>query len=47
MSMVMNVCDHIYVINFGSNLADGTPAEVQANADVISAYLGEQHHDAA
>lgn len=41
MQMVMKVCDHIYVINFGANLADGTPAEVQANADVIAAYLGE------
>jgi branched-chain amino acid transport system ATP-binding protein len=47
MSMVMNVCDYIYVINFGSNLADGTPAQVQANLDVINAYLGEEHHDAA
>jgi branched-chain amino acid transport system ATP-binding protein len=41
MQMVMKVCDHIYVINFGANLADGTPAEVQANDDVIGAYLGE------
>jgi branched-chain amino acid transport system ATP-binding protein len=41
MSMVMKVCDYIYVINFGANLADGTPAEVRANADVIAAYLGE------
>ncbi len=41
MSMVMKVCDYIYVINFGANLADGTPAEVQENADVIAAYLGE------
>ncbi len=41
MSMVMKVCDHIYVINFGANLADGTPAEVRENADVIGAYLGE------
>ena len=41
MSMVMRVCDHIYVINFGANLADGTPAEVRENPDVIGAYLGE------
>ena len=42
MSMVMRVCDLIYVINFGSNLANGTPAEVRANPDVIAAYLGEE-----
>ena len=42
MSMVMNVCDTIYVINFGANLADGSPAEIQRNSDVISAYLGEE-----
>ncbi|MFZ5556479.1 MAG: ABC transporter ATP-binding protein [Pseudomonadota bacterium] len=42
MSMVMNVCDYIYVINFGANLAHGTPAEIQANPEVISAYLGEE-----
>ena len=41
MSMVMKVCDYIYVINFGANLADGTPAEVRKNAGVIAAYLGE------
>ena len=41
MSMVMKICDYIYVINFGANLAHGTPAEVRANADVIGAYLGE------
>jgi branched-chain amino acid transport system ATP-binding protein len=40
MAMVMSVCDYIYVINFGANLADGTPAEIRANPDVISAYLG-------
>ncbi len=41
MSMVMSVCDYIYAINFGANLAAGTPAEIQSNRDVINAYLGE------
>ena len=42
MSMVMGVCDYIYVMNFGANLAEGTPAEVRANPAVIKAYLGEE-----
>jgi len=42
MSMVMSVCDHIYVMNFGANLAHGTPAEIRSNPEVISAYLGEE-----
>jgi branched-chain amino acid transport system ATP-binding protein len=42
MAMVMSVCDYIYVINFGANLAAGTPAEIRANRDVINAYLGEE-----
>ncbi|MBT3660020.1 MAG: ABC transporter ATP-binding protein [Rhodospirillaceae bacterium] len=41
MAMVMTVCDYIYVINFGANLAQGTPSEIQSNRDVIKAYLGE------
>ncbi|HRY05639.1 MAG TPA: ABC transporter ATP-binding protein [Hyphomicrobiaceae bacterium] len=41
MSMVMLVCDYIHVINFGANLATGTPEEVRTNPDVIRAYLGE------
>jgi len=43
MSMVMSVCDYIHVINFGANLAAGTPAEMQKHPDVIAAYLGEEH----
>ena len=42
MSMVMSVCDYIYVMNFGANLAQGSPAEIRANRDVIKAYLGEE-----
>jgi branched-chain amino acid transport system ATP-binding protein len=44
MSLVMSICDYIYVINFGSNLAEGTPAEIRRNPDVIGAYLGEEYH---
>jgi len=42
MSMVMTVCDYIHVINFGANLAGGTPTEVRRNPAVIAAYLGEE-----
>jgi branched-chain amino acid transport system ATP-binding protein len=42
MTMVMSVCDYIYVMNFGANLAHGTPAQIRTNPDVISAYLGEE-----
>jgi branched-chain amino acid transport system ATP-binding protein len=40
MKMVMNISDHILVLDYGRKLADGTPQEVRANADVIKAYLG-------
>ena len=41
MKLVMGISDHIVVINQGSPLAAGTPAEVRQNPDVIKAYLGE------
>lgn len=40
MSVVMETADHITVLNFGEILAEGTPAEIRANADVQTAYLG-------
>jgi branched-chain amino acid transport system ATP-binding protein len=39
--LVLDVCDYIYVLDFGQVLAQGTPEEVVSNPAVIAAYLGE------
>jgi neutral amino acid transport system ATP-binding protein len=41
MDVIMSLCHHVWVLAEGTNLADGTPEEIQANPDVLEAYLGE------
>ena len=42
MEVIMTLCANIYVLNFGKLLAHGTPAEIQNNRDVATAYIGEE-----
>ena len=40
MSLVMNVCERLYVLDYGNLIAEGTPEEIRNNDKVIAAYLG-------
>jgi branched-chain amino acid transport system ATP-binding protein len=41
MTLIMDVCDRIHVLDLGRTLAEGTPAEIRGSVDVAAAYLGE------
>jgi ABC-type branched-subunit amino acid transport system ATPase component len=38
--LIFDICDHVTVLNLGRQLAAGTPAEIRAHEEVVSAYLG-------
>jgi branched-chain amino acid transport system ATP-binding protein len=42
MSVVMEISDHVIVLDYGVKISDGTPLYVRSDANVIRAYLGEE-----
>ena len=41
MALVMSICDHVTVLDFGKVIASGSPAQIRSDPDVIAAYLGQ------
>jgi ABC-type glutathione transport system ATPase component len=44
--LVLSVCDHVYVLNFGRLLAEGEPSVIQTHPEVVAAYLGGEAPEA-
>jgi branched-chain amino acid transport system ATP-binding protein len=47
MGLVLNVCDYIYVIDFGQLLSQGTPSQIREDERVVAAYLGDPESNAS
>jgi branched-chain amino acid transport system ATP-binding protein len=43
MGVVMDICDHVVVLDYGRKIADGTPDQVRKDEAVLNAYLGVAH----
>jgi len=45
MNVIMDVCERIFVLNYGEKISEGSPEEIQENPEVIETYLGKEDFD--